>query len=272
MANRFVLAAALTAFALPAAAGSYDAPATEPTVAAQAPAKAPSLVFVLRGGASASPTYFGSKKTKAGVDAGFSLQFLRLPMGHSIGSADPGAESYGFSPRGSFRIVSKRSAKDSPELAGLNTVKASAELGMGLGYTQRNFEAYADVRYGVIGHKAFVGELGANLIMKPTADLTVKIGPRVFLGNDKYAATYFGVTAAEAAASTFAAYTAKGGVLSAGVEIGATYALNDDWGLDGAVRWDKFTNSAKNAPIVVQGRDSGVSVRIGLTRRIALTF
>tara|TARA_R110002096_G_scaffold373859_4_gene567406 strand:- start:2063 stop:2902 length:840 start_codon:yes stop_codon:yes gene_type:complete len=279
MAKSFALAAALSVFALPAAAGGYGTVSSDPVIAppveSTAPGKTPALVFVLRGGVGVAPAYFGSKKLKTGPDAGFSLEFLRLPMGRSIGTADPGAARYGFAPRGSFRVISERSAKESPELTGLDTVKTSVEIGMGLGYTQRSFEAYADVRYGAIGHKAFVGELGANLVMHPTQDLTVKIGPRVLLGNGKYAATYFGVTAAEAAAagtSSFAAYSAKGGALSAGVELGATYAINDDWGLDGALRWDKFTGSAKNSPIVAQGRSSNLSLRLGLTRRIALTF
>jgi len=269
MTKSFVLAATLSAFALPAIAGGYGAAPADPVVATPAPVKSPALVFVLRGGVGVAPAYFGSRKQKVGPDAGFSLEFARLPMGQSIGSDDPNATSYGFAPRGSFRSISERSAKNSPELVGLNTVKTSVEIGMGLGYTQRNFEAYADVRYGVIGHNAFVGELGADLIMRPTQDLTVKIGPRVFLGSNKYAATYFGVPTATA---NYAAYSAKGGAISAGIELGTTYAINDDWGIDGALRWDKYTGSAKNSPIVTKGRNSGVSLRIGVTRRISLSF
>jgi outer membrane scaffolding protein for murein synthesis (MipA/OmpV family) len=274
MANLFLLAAALTSFALPAVAGGYGVAGAEPVVMAPAPVDTgPDLVFTLRGGASLAPAYFGASKLKAGPDFGFALNFTRLPMGRSIGSADPKAESYGFSPRGSFRVISKRSAADNVELTGMTTVKTAVELGMGLGYTHRNFEAFADLRYGAIGHKGFVGELGADVVMRPTDKLTVKFGPRAFFGNDKYAATYFGVTAAEASpTSAFTAYTAKGGMLSAGVELGATYAINDDWGVDGALRWDAFTNSAKSSPIVTQGRTNNVSLRLGVTRRISLKF
>lgn len=86
-----------------------------------------------------------------------------------------------------------------------------------------------------------MGELGANLIMRPNDKLTLKVGPRVLAGDSGYANTYFGVTADESTASggDLAAYDAKGGAMSVGMELGMTYALTEDWGIDGAVRWDQ---------------------------------
>ncbi|MDN5786182.1 MipA/OmpV family protein [Pseudorhodobacter sp.] len=267
-----LLAAALAAAPLAGFAGSMDQAATEAAVAIPAPyaAPRPALIFKLRGGVGAAPEYFGAKDLKAGPDFSFSLEYLRLPGGRALGSTDPNAESYGFVPRGSFRYIGKRSAKDSPELTGLNDVKAAAEIGLGLGYNQRYFEAFADVRYGVIGHHAWVGELGANAVLHPTEQLTVRFGPRLFGGSHKYANTYFGVTAAPG--STFAAHKAKGGAISAGLELGMTYAIDDKWGVDGAVRWDKYLGDAKSSPIVAQGKDNNLSLRIGVTRRFSVNF
>jgi outer membrane scaffolding protein for murein synthesis (MipA/OmpV family) len=265
------LAAALIAAApLTAVAGSLaTTPADTQIAPAVAPVAAPKLAFTIRAGVSGAPAYFGAKDLEAGPDFSFSLNYLGLPGGRSLGNADPKAVSYGFAPRGSFRYIAKRSSDDHAELAGLEDVKASAEIGLGLGYTQRNFEAYADVRYGAIGHHAWVGELGANVVMHPSEELTLRMGPRAFFGSSRYANTYFGVTAAESAASGLAAYDAKGGLVSAGVELGATYALNDTWGVDGAVRWDKYMGDAKDSPIVQQGKDNNVSLRIGMTRRFS---
>lgn len=267
LATALVVAAPFAAFA-----GSLTTAADTQVAVPMAQTKAPRLAFTLRAGIGGAPAYFGAKDLTAGPDFSFSLDYLALPGGRSIGSADPRAVSYGFAPRGSFRYIAKRSATDNPELAGLNDVKASVELGMGLGYTQRNFEAFADVRYGVIGHHAWVGEIGANLVARPSEQLTLRVGPRVFFGSNDYASTYFGVTAAEAAAvgTAFpAAYSAKGGALSAGLEVGATYALNDTWGIDGAVRWDKYLGDAKSSPIVAQGKDNNFTVRLGMTRRFS---
>ncbi len=267
MKHILLAATAIAVAPLCAIAGSLDtAPDTQ--VAYPMPvAKSPALIFKLRGGVAASPEYFGAKDLKGGPDFGFSLEYLRLPGGRSIGSADPNAQNYGFAPRGSFRYIAKREAADHPELAGLPDVKASVEIGLGLGYTQRNFEAFADVRYGAIGHHAWVGEIGANAVMHPTDKLTLRVGPRVFFGDSDYANTYFGVGTAT---STLAAYTAKGGALTAGVELGATYAIDDNWGIDGALRWDKYLGDAKDSPIVQQGKDNNVSLRIGVTRRFTI--
>ncbi|WP_198144792.1 MipA/OmpV family protein [Pseudorhodobacter aquimaris] len=248
------LAAALVAAPFSAFAGSLDTAPDTQVVQPLPPVKAPKLAFTLRAGVAGAPAYFGAKDLEAGPDFAFSLKYLALPGGRSFGSTDPKAVKYGLGLRGSFRYIAKRTATDDPELAGMNDVKATAELGLGLGYTQRNFEAFADVRYGAIGHHAWVGELGANAVVHPNEKLTLRAGPRVFFGDSDYADTYFGVSAAESTASGFAAHSASGGALSAGVELGATYAVNDAWGIDGALRWDKYLGDAKSSPIVQQGK------------------
>ncbi|WP_226779200.1 MipA/OmpV family protein [Oceaniglobus trochenteri] len=258
-------------------AGDLGTTTTEPAPVYQAvPAATPDLIFTVRGGASVAPDYFGSGDYSVGPDFALGLNFLRLPGGRSFGSADANDPRYGLGLRGSFRYIGKREAADHAELRGLNDVDASVELGLGLGYTSRNFDAFADLRYGVVGHESFVGELGADVKFHPTDRLSLSIGPRVFVGSDDYAQTYFGVSAAEAGAagSNFAgrAFNADGGVLSAGIELGATYKIDDNWGVEGAVTWDRFTGDAADSPIVRQGDRDQYGVRIGITRRITLDF
>jgi len=263
----------LFALAAPGAAmaGDPGATAIEPAPVFQAaPASRPDLIFTLRGGIKVTPDYFGSGDYSAGPDFGFGLNFARLPGGRSFGSTDPNDPQYGFGLRGSFRFIGERDAADHAELTGLNDVDTSVELGLGLAFTSRNFDAFADLRYGVIGHESLVGELGADVKFQASDRLTLSAGPRLFMGSDKYAQTYFGVTAAEATYGP--AYTAGGGLLSAGVELGAQYKINDDWGVEGAVSWNRFMNSAADSPIVQTGDRDQYSVRIGLTRRITLDF
>ena len=128
------------------------------------------------------------------------------------------------------------------------------------------------LRYGVVGHEAFVGELGADVFLRPSDRLTLRAGPRALFGDSDYAQTYFGVTAAEAAApgSTFAAFNAGGGLLSAGAELGAEYRINDNWGIDAAITYEQLRNDAAASPITVQ--DNNLSARIGITRRFSLGF
>jgi len=252
-------------------AGNVSATAIEAAPVFQAvPAATPDLIFTLRGGVAVKPDYFGSSDFSAGPDFGFSMNFLRLPGGRTFGSANASDPQYGLGLRGSFRYIAKRKTADHVELTGLNDVDGAVELGLGLAYTSRNFDAFADLRYGVIGHESLVGELGADVKFQASDRLTLSAGPRLFMGSDKYAQTYFGVTAAEATYGP--AYTAGGGLLSAGVELGAQYKINDDWGVEGAVSWNRFMNSAADSPIVQTGDRDQYSVRIGLTRRITLDF
>jgi outer membrane protein len=262
IAASLALAALVLAAPLQANAGSLETTSAETAVAYTTPAaRTPGLMFTLRGGVASGPAYFGADKTDIGPDIGFSLDYLRLPGGYDIGDPDPSAIKLGFAPFASLNFIAKRSAVDYPELAGLPDIKASFELGAGLGYTHNNFEAYIAARYGVIGHEAWVGEAGVNLVARPTDALTLRAGPRVFLADSKYANTYFGTPT----------YAAKGGIVSASFDIGATYELNDVWALDGAVRFEQYQNDAKNSPIVTQaqGSDNNISLRLGVSRRFS---
>lgn len=267
---------AIAAAFLPTAvvAGDLAVPAPEPVpMVERVPATSPDLIFTLRGGASVTPDYFGSDDYSVGPDFAVRLNFLRLPGDRTFGSSDAADPRYGLGLRGSFRYIGERDASDHPELAGLDDVDTSVELGLGVGYSSRNFDAFADLRYGVVGHESFVGELGADVKFNPTDRLTLSVGPRVFVGSDKYAQTYFGVSAAEVGNGyAGGAYDADGGVLSAGIELGATYQINDNWGVEGAVTWDRLTNDAADSPIVQTGDRDQYGVRIGLTRRITLDF
>jgi outer membrane protein len=272
---KITLAAAFAIISpLTALAGGFDM-ADDPVAMAPAPVvvSSPDLIFRLGGGLGYGSSYFGSDSNELTPSGSFDFQFLRGPGGMALGS-ETGAPQFGFAPRGSFRVIGERSASDHPELTGLQDVPLSIEVGFGLGYVSQNFEAFADVRYGAIGHHAFVGELGADVVMRPTDRLTLTAGPRLVLGSNKFNDTYFGVTAAEAAASGSArtAYNPGSGAVSVGLELGASYALNDKWNLDGALRYDRFRGDAKNSPIVTQGSDDNVRVTIGVSRLISLDF
>lgn len=246
-------------------------PEPAPVVAAPMADPGPEFAFTLRGGVAAKPSYFGSDDVEFGPDLGFSFGYLRA-FGREFGSLDPDLEPLGPHLRGSFRYIPERDSSEFDEISGLDDVDAAVELGLGIGYRARNYEAFADLRYGAIGHESLVAEVGADALFRPTDRLTVSAGPRLFMGSDDYADTYYGVSAGESAASGLEAYDAGGGLLRAGVELGATYRIDDNWGVEGAIRYDQFLNDAEDSPIVRQGDDSQLKVRIGVTRRITLDF
>ncbi|MGR3540777.1 MAG: MipA/OmpV family protein [Hasllibacter sp.] len=233
--------------------------------AAPALAQTNELTFSLRGGAALNPAYPGSDEYEAAPDLGFSFGSLEWG-GRRFG----GGDRTGPALRGSFRYIGERSAEDHPELAGLEDVDAALELGLGVIYRQRDWQAFADLRRGFGGHEGFVADLGADVIVQANERLTVTYGPRLSLGDSDYAGTYFGVTPAGSAASGLSSFDAGGGLLGAGVEVVGTYALDENWALEGAVGYERLLNDAADSPITRD--EEQFSVRLGVTRAISLNF
>lgn len=230
---------------------------------------APGLAFTLGAGVEAVPGYFGSDEAEPGVALEFDLGYLSVgPL--SFGDPDLDAVREGFGVRGSFRYVPERSSDEFEELAGTNDVDAAFELGGGVRYARPWFEAFAVARYGVTGHDSLVGEAGVDFIARPSDRLALRAGPRVLVGSDDYAATYFGVTDGEAASSAFSAFEAEGGLLSSGIEVGADYRLTDEWGLAATARYDRLRGDAAESPITAE--DSQFSGSLLVTRRFAFEF
>ncbi len=231
-----------------------------------------SFNFALRGGVGTAPDYPGSDSYQAVPDLGFtfgSLKWGKVNTGNGI-YAIP-ANGFAFS--GAFRYIGARKASDNPELFGLDDIDATVELGFGITYRQTNWQAFAEVRHGIGGHTGVTGTVGADLIFRPDDRWTITAGPRLNLGNDEYASTYFGVTPAEALLSpNFGAYSASGGPLGAGIEIEATYRIDNDWAVVGAVTYEKLLNDASDSPITTFGSDDQWSIRIGLSRAFTLRF
>ena len=228
------------------------------------------LGFTLGAGVATGPGYFGSDEQLVVPDFGFGFQYLRLPTGHEFGDPDFDAVAEGFGMGGSFRIIGERNAADFPELTGLEDRELAIEVGVSLGYTAPGWEAFADLRYGALGHESLVADLGADAVLRPTDALTLRAGPRLFLGDAGYNQAYFGVTAAESLASGLTAFAPEAGLVSTGVELSADYRIDDLWGLYGAVRYDMYGGAVEDSPILLQ--DDSLSAGIGVTRRFSFGF
>ncbi len=228
-------------------------------VAAQDANDGNGIAFTLGLGASSTPDYFGSENSSVGVTGSFAPESFQFG---SLGFGRDGNDAGGFGLKGSFRYVGARKAADNPELAGLADLDASLEVGGGFSYATDIADIYAVGRYGVVGHEGFVGEIGGDLIMHPNARSELRVGPRVFFGDDTYAGTYFG--------SSLTGYTATGGMLSRGIEASISYDVTDDWGIVGTVNYDELLNDAARSPIVQTTDQFGVSLIV--TRKVSWSF
>ena len=135
----------------------------------------PDLVLTLRAGVQVSPAYLGSDDYEFGPDVAARLDYIRFPNGFDFGSGRTVGFRTGWGLRGSARYLGERDADEHDVIEGLDDVDWSFELGLGVGYEQRNWRAFTDVRYGVIGHNAWVGEVGADSIAYPVDGLTVTL-------------------------------------------------------------------------------------------------
>ena len=232
----------------------------------------PDLVMTIGAGASYAPAYFGSDDYELSPSGTFRFDYVRFPNGFTFGSGNTVGFVEGFGLRGSANYIGKRDSSEHDEINGLDDVNRTLELGLGLGYEQANYRVFANARYGFFGHKSFVGDAGADLIVRPIQGLTLTAGPRMNFGSNKFANTYFGINQTESAASGLAEYSADGGLMSAGVEITALYQFNPRWGVRADLTWDRLTNDAKDSPITQQGDDDQFRIKLVLVRRISIDF
>lgn len=245
-------AALLLAALLPAAAAAQDDPG---------------LSFTLGAGVSTVPSFFGSDENEVGPDLAFDLGYLSVgPL--SFGSRDPAAPQ-GFGFRGSFRYVPERDGEPfaGPDRLG-EPLDASFEVGGGVRYAQPFYEAFAVARYGIGGSEAVVGEVGLDLIARPTDRLALRAGPRLLVGSDDYADYYF--STAEDTDLAGPAFEAGGGLLASGLEAGVTYRLTERFFVEGAARYERLRGDAADSPITAE--DDQFSASLAVTRRFDLRF
>ena len=228
----------------------------------------PDLRFTIGAGVSTAPAYYGSDDYEVGPAGSFSLGYARVG-GLTFGSLEDG-EARGFSVGGAFRYLPERRAADHPELSGLNDVDASYELGLGAGWTEETWRLFGNLRYGLGGHESLVATVGSDAILRPSDRLTLRAGPRIDIGSSGFNQTYFGVSDAEAGASSFDAFDAGGGIYSVGLDLEADYAVTPAWSVAAGVGYDRFVGDAADSPILQD--DDRWTASVTLRRTITLDF
>ena len=232
----------------------------------------PGARFTLGAGAAYSPDYFGSEDYSFSPTGVLRFDYIRLPGGFEFGSSGAVGYLQGFGPRGSARYIRERDASDYAEIDGLDNVDAALELGLGVGYEAMYWRAFADMRYGVIGHHAWVGEFGADAILRPNDAWIVNFGPRASWGASSFMSTYFGVNGSEADRSGLDAYDASAGFYGVGVELGARYSFSESWGVEGKAGYERLINDAADSPITEAGSANQFGLQVLLTRSLSLGF
>jgi outer membrane protein len=222
-------------------------------------------IVTLGGGARVSPEWDGSKSYMLSPMPIVGLKLLRSPF-----TGAPSSDT-GFGIRPAFRWVSERSFDARDRLHGIDRVGAAAEIGVVVDYTDTWFRASVEVRQGFGGHHGEIAVLGLDGIVHPTDRLSLSAGPRVSFASAEYMNTYYGVTAAESAATGLATHRPGGGYLGAGLAGTASYEIDPRWIVKADAAWTRLGDRAADSPIVrADGARDQFTVGLGVAWRFGV--
>lgn len=161
---------------------------------------------------------------------------------------------------------------DSTDLVGLGDVDATPEIGGFVEYATGSFLANVAVRQGLDGHEGLVGEgalewTGAASV--GGAPFSFAVGPALVVGDADYVGAFFGIDAAQSAASGLSVHDAGGGLVSYGLHGSVVVPLTSRVSLIGFGAYDVLGEEPGDSPLVeAHGSDEqgllGVSVAVSL--------
>ena len=265
------LAALLAASSILVGAGALaaDSPAAAPAPApAPAPAASPDgYIVTLQAIGAITPSFPGSSVLRPYPFPGISVRGAGEPERFSApddGFGVPVFEADGARMGPVANFVFRRGNRDG--LFGLHQVGLTHEVG---GFAEYfafdHFRARAELRQAVDGHDGFVASLGADFYGESNS-FRLSLGPRLNLGDNRYANAYFSVTPVEAILNgRLEPYQANGGFTSAGGVATVRYDFTPNLNATVYTGLQRLTGSVGGSPIpnMVGSRDqftAGVSV------------
>jgi outer membrane scaffolding protein for murein synthesis (MipA/OmpV family) len=144
----------------------------------------------------------------------------------------------------------------------MGQVKSATEAGVSVGYGPVTLVARRSL--GGDGPKGTQADLVVEYPWVVSDRLSIRTSLGATWADRKYMQTYFGVSAAQAQATTFAAYTPTSGCRKVELGIGAEYALAPNWTLLANLGFSQLGDEAAASPLV--GRRNGVSAVLGVAR------
>ena len=142
----------------------------------------------------------------------------------------------------------------------MGNVQSSTEAGVGIGYGPLMVVARQSL--------SERGAQGAQVDMSVDVpwSLSDRFGLRFALGatwaNQDTMQTYFGVTAAQAQATSFSVYTPRSGCRRVDASVGAEYAMAPSWKLQANLAFSRLGDDAAASPLV--GRRNGASAALAV--------
>lgn len=149
----------------------------------------------------------------------------------------------------------------------LHEVGFSFEIGgFAQTYLAPNLRVRAEARKAVSGHDGLVGEVSADYIVRDGDNWLFSVGPRVTLADATYHRAWYGITAADSAASGLPQFRPDGGVEGLGLAAGYLRQLGKRVGISAYARYDHLVGDTGSSPYVrTAGSRSQPSVGLALS-------
>lgn len=218
-------------------------------------------VLTLGGGVDVAPRYSGSDKSRVtaaqvvdyAMANGFFVSTTRgIGYGNSFGNLDYNAALSYRAGRKDRDVSSDSIASGSDYLRGMGDIKGSAVVVPGLGYRITDWlnvqlQAEVPVSERDNGEAVHFG-IASPLYISPENSVTLALTGS--WGSSKYMQTYYGVSAAQSAASGFARHDAGSGIYAYSLNLDWTHKLTSRWSLLAAAGVTQLTGEAGDSPIV----------------------
>ena len=266
--------ACLLALAL-GAPDSGQAQTPKPDLPGSAPAK---VDYALGVALAYSPTYGGGENYELKPRPVFAVRYGRFRIATSRGSALLGygagagisadlVESERFRIGASLRGDSGRAADDDPALAGLPEIRRTLR-----GRVYATYALTSNWGLGLTVSQDLLSRGGGatastdlSYVYRLTPKTEWRASAGLGLGNSQYMRTYYGVSGASAAQTSYAAFDPGGGLTDVHASLGITSALSDRWVVFGGLGVSRLQGDAAASPLT--RRATGYSGSIGLVYR-----
>lgn len=229
-----------------------------PTLAAEPPQ---GTTLTLGGGVGVAPRYSGSDENRVSTALvldysmrnGFFVSSTRgLGYGNSLGNFDYSAALSYRTGRKDHNVDSDTMSDGSDHLRGMGNVKGSALGVVGLGYKLTNWlsaQLQAEVPFSRRDNGAAL-HFGIVSPLYHSPKNSVTLGLTSSWGTNDYMQTYYGVSAAQSAASGFTQYHAGSGIYACSLNLDWTHNFTERWSVVADAGYTQLAGDARNSPIV----------------------
>lgn len=210
----------------------------------------PKWSLIVGGGAMYEAEYEGSDDLKV-----MPIPFAIFTYGEWL-EIDPTGVTVTPFTHGDFKFSAKvgyetgRDDGDHIALRGLGDIDFAATIGGKVAYEWGPVELYAGIDQTLGGSESLIGTVGVGYSAPVSEKLILGANAEAVLANDKHMQAYFGVNAAQSAASGLRQYKPEAGLKRVDVSASATYLLNEHWLVRGEAGLGILTGDAADSPIV----------------------